>query len=110
MKFFALLTLFISISGFAATEVDVLSHEFGFEDINQKKSLCLTVVRFPKNGKVMGILETIEDCYYARLADDSKSQRISINMKDLKKISNKDMKNYLQTLSGELEFYFSEVE
>lgn len=100
--------LLTSFNAFSFVEVDVLSTEVGVEDYSQRKALCLTIVRIPKNGSVLGVLETIEDCFIGRMA--KKSQRIKLDLNKLQKITDYEMKDYLQSLDSHIEFYFSEAE
>lgn len=95
-------------SAFASTEVDVLSAEFGVEDDAQRKTLCLTTVRVPSNGKLLGIVEDIYDCYYARLG--KKNHTLQLAMKKLKKIDDPNLRDHLQRMDAQLEFYFSDEE
>ncbi len=105
-----LILAFICFKSFAATNVDVLSAEFGVEDDTQRKTLCLTVVRIPKTTELVGIVETIEDCFYARKAKKSANNRLTINMKDLKPVTHAPLRSHLQTLDTQLKFYFSHGE
>ena len=99
----------ISFNTFAATtEVDVISAEFGVEDYTHRKTLCLTVVRVPKSGSLLGIVESIQDCFIARTA--KKNNRIHLAVKKLKKIDEPEMREHLQRLDTQLEFYFSDGE
>ena len=105
-----LLLAFISFKSFAATNVDVISAEFGVEDSVQRKTLCLTVVRVPKTSEIMGIVETIEDCFYARAAKKSTNNRLSVNLKDLRPVTASPLANHLQALDTQVKFYFSNWE
>ena len=105
-----LMALLFSYHSFASTSVDVISAEFGIEDEAQRKTLCLTVVRFPKTTELVGIVETIEDCFYARKAKKSANHRITVRLKDLKPVDDYPLRNHLQSLDPQLEFYFSEGE
>lgn len=92
------------------TEVDVLSAEFGVEDESLKKSLCLTVIRLPANGELIGVVEHIQDCFYARLARRAQRHTISIELGKLKTFSDTSLERHLQNLDGQLRFLFSEGE
>lgn len=105
-----LIFAFLSLKSFAGTNVDVLSAEFGVEDEAQRKTLCLTVVRVPKTRELLGIVEEIEDCFYARTAKKSPNHRLTLNMKDLKPVENTSLHSHLQTLDTQLRFYFSRGE
>ena len=99
----------ISFNAFSATtEVDVISAEFGVEDYTHRKSLCLTVVRIPKSGSLLGIVESLEDCFYARTA--KKNNTIHLAIKKLQKIDGPKMLKHLQSIDTQLEFYFSDGE
>ena len=110
--FIALLFTFISFQAFSssATEVDVISAEFPVEDYDQRKTLCLTIVRVPKTGKLLGIVESIEDCFYARSARKSQDHKIRLPIKKLHKIEQSQMREHLQRIDTQLEFYFSDGE
>lgn len=103
-----LLFCLISFNAFSATEVDVLSAEYPVEDFDQRKTLCLTKVRLPSDGSLLGIVESIEDCFYARMAKKSPDHKILLNVRKLHKINHPEMAEHLQKLDGQLEFYFSE--
>ncbi len=104
-----LLFCLISFNTFSATtEVDVISAEFGVEDYTHRKTLCLTVVRIPDSGSLLGIVEPIEDCFYARTG--KKNSRIHLALKKLQKIDEPEMFEHLQRMDTQLEFYFSDGE
>lgn len=104
-----LLFCLISFNSFSqSNEVDVISTEFGVEDYTHKKSLCLTVVRVPESGSLLGIVESLEDCFYARTA--KKNNRLHLAVKKLQKINEPEMLNHLQRMDTLLEFYFSDGE
>lgn len=109
----ALILLFclFSLQAFAATtEVDVLSADYGVEDDEQKKSLCLTVVRVPDTGSLLGVVEDIHDCFYARSAKRSPTHRLEMDLKRLQKIDSPPLRRHLQRMDSQLEFYFSDGE
>lgn len=91
-------------------EVDVLSAHFGVEDHTQRPSLCLTVVRVPSNGALIGVVEGIEDCFYARRAKKAPAHKIELDIKKLKKFSVPELASHLQSLDTQLEFLFSQGE
>lgn len=103
-----LLFCLLSFNAFSATEVDVISTEFPVEDFDQRKTLCLTVIRLPTEGRILGVVESIEDCFYARMSKKSSDHKIRLNVKKLHKIEHPEMAEHLQRLQGPLEFYFSE--
>ncbi len=114
MKNFLILLfcLFTYTNAFSATttEVDVISAEFPVEDYDQRKTLCLTVVRIPGTGKLLGVVESIEDCFYARTARKSQDHKIRLPLKKLQKIEQREMREHLQRIDTQLEFYFSDGE
>ncbi len=91
-------------------EVDVISAEFGVEDHFQNKSLCLTVVRVPVSGELIGLVEDIQDCFYARSAKRAPAHKIQVDLKKLRAFTNPEMQAHLQTLDTQLKFLFSEGE
>lgn len=107
-----LIFCFFAFNSFAITtiEVDVISAEFGVEDYDHRKTLCLTTVRVPKNGKLMGVVESLEDCFYARTAKKSVNNKLKLAVKGLKKIDHPEMREHLQRLDTQLEFYYSDGE
>ncbi len=110
MKAFTLLFLsFFTLSLFAAT-VDIVSSEYGVEDDEHNKSLCLTVVRLPQNGKLIGVVETIQDCFYARRARHSSTNQLQIDLNKLKLIDHRPLRQHLQRQDTQLKFYFSDGE
>lgn len=107
MKTFLLLTaLFFSYSSFSS-EVDVVSAEFGVDDEAGKPELCMTVVRIPESGAVLGIVESLYDCFYTRQA--KKHARIDVNLKSLTRIE-PSLLTHLQNQDSSLEFFFSDGE
>lgn len=107
-----LLFCLFSLQSFASRtiEVDVISAEFGVEDFDQRKTLCLTVVRIPANGKLLGIVESIDDCFYARTAKKAPNHKLNIVLSPLKAIDHPEMREHLQRMDTQLEFYFSDGE
>ena len=103
---FLLIALVCSVSSFSA-EVDVINAEFGVEDESGKPELCLTVVRLPKTGEVVGIVESLYDCFYTRQA--KKNPRININLKTLTR-PDSGLLQHLQSRDASLEFLFSDGE
>lgn len=108
----ALIFSFVTFQAFSqtTTEVDVISAEFPVEDFDQRKTLCLTVVRVPKTGKLLGVVEDIQDCFYARMARKSHNHKLQIETKKLQKINHPELREHLQRLDTQLEFYFSDGE
>lgn len=90
--------------------MDVLSADYGVEDHHQKKTLCLTVVRVPATGMLLGVVEGIEDCFYARSARKSPDHKIQIDLKKLKSFTIPALRDHLQTRDAQLKFLFSEGE
>ena len=105
-SFLLLLTLF-SFNAFSS-EVEVVSTHLGVEDFNQEKTLCLTVVRVPETQMMVGVVEDIYDCFYARSARGKSI--LEVNLDKLHKIDHPELRDHLQRLDGQLEFYFSDGE
>jgi hypothetical protein len=104
-----LITLILSLDTFAKPVVmDVISAEFAVEDQNHNKSLCLTVVRVPGSGELLGLVESVQDCFYARKAKKAASLKIDLNA--FRTITMPDLKAHLQAHDTQLKFYFSEGE
>ena len=90
-----------------AVEVDVINAEFGLEDEAGNPQLCLTVVRLPKTGAVVGIVESLYDCFYTRQA--KKHPRIQVYFKRLSK-PDSGLLQHLQSRDASLEFLYSDGE
>lgn len=106
-----LIVCLLSLDTFAKTiEVDVISSEFGVPDHLQKNTLCLTIVRVPADGSLVGLVEGIHDCFYARTAKKSADHKIQVELNDLRPISIPELHDHLQTLDTQLKFLFSEGE
>lgn len=103
-----LLFCLFSYNAFSATEVDVISAEFGVEDYTHRKTLCLTVVRVPQTSALLGIVEPIEDCFYARTAKKSHNHKIHLPLNKLQKIDELELQEHLQRIDSQLEFYYSD--
>ncbi len=91
-------------------EVDILSAEIGIEDQDFKQSLCLTVVRVPASGVLIGVLEDIRDCFYTRKAKKAPTSKMKIDFSALKTIKSDALGSHLQKMDSQLEFLFSEGE
>ena len=108
---FALILCLLSFQTFAAPSlVDVVSTHIGVEDDEQRKSLCLTVIRVPGHNSLVGVVEDIRDCFYARSAKRSLRPQIQMNLPALKEIDHLPLRQHLQKLDTQLEFYFSDGE
>lgn len=106
-----LLCCLFAFDSFAkSVEVDVISAEFGVEDNLHHKSLCMTVVRVPSTGSLLGIVEDIYDCFIARSAKKSPNHKIKVDLKSLKPMTSPELHSHLQSLDSQLEFLFSEGE
>lgn len=88
-------------------EVDVISAEFGVEDEAGKPELCVTVVRVPWTGAVLGIVETLYDCFYTRQA--KKNPRIEVNLKTLIR-PGPGLLQHLENQDSGLQFLYSDPE
>jgi hypothetical protein len=94
----------------AKVEVDVISAEIGVRDQFRNKSLCVTAVRVPQGGKLLGLVEGIYDCYYARAAKKSYNHRIKVEMNDFKPIQMPELRYHLKTLDSQLTYVLSDGE
>lgn len=88
-----------------AFEAEVISAEFMVEN-----ELCLTIVRVPATGELLGVVEDIRDCFYARLAKKNPHLPLELHDKYLLPLTHKELLQYLQTMDAQLKFYFSEGE
>lgn len=106
-----LIAFFLSYQAFAkTTEVDVISAAFGVEDHTQAKTLCVTVVRVPQTGALLGVVESIEDCFYARTAKRAQSNRIEMDLSKLQPLTMPALHSHLQSMDTQLKFLFSDGE
>jgi hypothetical protein len=114
MRFIIFLSIFLSIFPASAAgnelEVDILTVELGLADHQRQPTLCLTVIRLPDSGELLGIVEDIWDCYYARSAKKSRDGRLMLKTTGLLPLSHPELRAHLQRLDGQLQFYFSEGE
>ena len=112
MKNIFILSLFLfSFNSLAKSiVVDVVSAEYGIEDHHLRPSLCLTVVRLPSEGHLIGIVENIEDCFYARMANSSHNHQLKIDFSKFNPFKAGALREHLQTLDAQLEFLFSDGE
>lgn len=101
-------TLF-SLNTFAL-EVDIISAEYQVENELAEKTLCLTVARVPKTGELLGIVEDIHDCFYARTAKRNPHLPLELDKKYLEPVTNPKLLQHLQRLDTQLTFYFSDGE
>ncbi len=107
MNFFLVSLLTIIAHSAFAMEVEVISSEYQVENEVQERSLCLTMVRVPQNGELLGIVEDITDCFYARSAN--KSLRLEIDHRDLRPV-HPSLLEHLQRPELAIKFYFSSGE
>jgi hypothetical protein len=106
-----LIICLFSLNAFSSTtEVEIISAEYGVEDYDFRRTLCLTVVKIPKSGALLGIVESIEDCFYARLAKKSSDNRLRLSLRKLMRIAHPQMEQHLQKIDTQLKFYFSDGE
>jgi hypothetical protein len=112
MKFgiFILLSIITADLWAKNIKVEVISAEYPVEDHLQNKTLCLTIVRVPKTGRLLGVVENIYDCFYARTAARFPNRALIINTRLLSKVEMPELEYHLQRIDGQLEFYFSEGE
>lgn len=109
--FFIIMLCFISLQAKAKrVNVDVLSVELGALDHLGKKTLCLTVVRVPASGELLGLVEDIYACHYGRAANKAKTNRINVEMRELRDFSVMELKDYFQALDSQLKFYYVDNE
>lgn len=104
----ALFATLLSLSSYAAS-VEVISAEYQVENERQEKTLCLTVVRVPESGEILGIVEDIYDCFYAREARRNPENLLDINPRYLREV-HPNLLQHLQSQGEPLRFYFSDGE
>jgi hypothetical protein len=95
-----------SFSALSQVTADVISAEFPVEDQAGRPSLCLTIVRTTA-GQLLGIVEPIEDCFYARKARRASQNRLTIYPNDLTPVREGELRRHLQSIDTQLEFYYS---
>lgn len=109
MKNIFILLFFIAAHAYAQ-EVDILSVELGVEDQDQIKSLCITVVREPQSERLVGVVEDIYDCFYARTAKKNLTSTMNLPMKRFRPLQHEGLLQHLQQRDPQLEFLFSDGE
>jgi len=110
MKSLLIISLFLLASPVFAQklELEIVSAEFGVEDEAHNKTLCLTVLRVPESGELLGVVESIQDCFYARLAHRVPNNRLTLDLRFLSPLQYPELMAHLQKLDTQLKFYFSE--
>lgn len=91
-------------------EVEVFSTHIGIEDYQKNKTLCLTVIKNHLNPSLLGIVEDIYDCYYARKAKNSPSRSIIVDIGKLRPIEETELLTHLRNMDRNLEYLFSDGE
>lgn len=90
--------------------VQVIDAQFGVEDSAGQKTLCLTVARDVESSRLVGVVEDITDCYWARQAHRTPEKILSLPRKDLKPVSDPALLQRLQGFDSQLEFLWSSAE
>ncbi len=102
--------LFSFLSFAKAADVEVINAEYGVPDHLGNRSLCVTAVRLPGKGVLLGVVESIQDCFYARQARKSSNRIIRLDLRRLRPVGIPALNAHLQSLDSHLKFLFSDGE
>jgi hypothetical protein len=105
----ALITLLLSFgfnaqaAGFIRAEVQDVT--IGALDWEGRPTLCVVVVKDLQSQELLGLIEDITDCYWARQAKHQKILRVPVDA--FAPLDNTAMLQHLQALDSQLEFFWS---
>jgi len=104
-----ILSLALTLSA-QASQLEVIDSHIGLNDYSERPTLCLTIVRDTHSGELLGILEDITDCFYARKAARNPSRMLEISSNALSKNISSKMLVHLQAFDPALQFVWSNHE
>jgi len=110
---FAFILLTSAAQAFAGKrmlEVQVINVDIGLNDYTDRPTLCLVTAREVSSGRLVGLLEDIGDCFYARQARRSPEKNLRIPGADLSPVKEKEMLQHLQAFDSQLEFFWSSAD
>ncbi|MFP5491594.1 MAG: hypothetical protein ACLGG0_08840 [Bacteriovoracia bacterium] len=105
----AILTLALVLSAEAA-QMEVMDAQIGMLDYTDRPTLCLTVVRDLETDELLGIVEDITDCFYARKASRNPSMILELSDNAFRKMNSGKMLIHLQEIDPALKFLWSNHE
>lgn len=94
----------------ASLNVQVISVEIGLHDYEDRPTLCLTIARELKSGLLVGLIEDITDCFWARQANRSPEKILRLPKNYLSPVKQGQMLNHLQAFDSQLEFFWSNAD
>lgn len=107
--FLALITFALALSVQAA-QLEVMDAQIGVLDYTNRPTLCLTVVRDLETNELLGIVEDITDCFYARKASRNPSMILELPDNAFRKMDAGKMLIHLQAFDPALKFLWSNHE
>lgn len=108
LRFFIVFLLLLSVAQAADTvKLEVIDAQFNVRDYTDRPSLCVTIVRDLTEGKLLGIVEDVTECYWARQARRNPTHSLEIPRHELQKIQDEDLQVHLQAFDSQLEFLWS---
>ena len=107
-RFIVVFLFLLSVAQAADTmKLEVIDTQIGVNDYTDRPTLCITVARDLVDGKLLGIVEDITECFWTRKARRNTSHTLEIPRKELKKLQDEDMQLHLQAFDSQLEFLWS---
>mgnify|MGYP003393581062 CR=1 FL=1 len=110
---FSFILLVSAAQAFAAKrmlEVQVINVDIGLNDYTDRPTLCLVTGREVSSGRMVGLLEDIGDCFYARQAKRSPEQVLKLPGRYLSPVKEQEMLQHLQAFDSQLEFFWSNAD
>lgn len=98
------------MAGPAKLDVQVISVEIGLNDYENRPTLCLTIGRELKSGHLVGVIEDITDCFWARQANRAPEKILKLPKNYLSPVEEGQMLNHLQAFDSQLEFFWSNAD
>lgn len=105
----AIITFAFALSVQAA-QLEVMDAQIGVLDYTNRPTLCLTVVRDLETNELLGIVEDITDCFYARKALRNPSMILELHDNAFRKMDAGKMLIHLQEIDPALKFLWSNHE
>lgn len=111
--FVATLLLVSATACFAAKRtlaIQVINVEIGLNDYTDRPTLCLVVGREVSSGRLVGLIEDIGDCFYARQARRAPEKVLKLPGQYLRPVREQEMLSHLQAFDSQLEFFWSSAD
>lgn len=90
--------------------VQVINVDIGLNDYADRPTLCLTTAREVETGRLVGVVEDIGDCFYARQANRSPETVLQVPRQYLRPVKTGQMLRHLQAFDSQLEFFWSNAD